>query len=71
MLHFLSVPAEPHLEKAGDVWCVRLSEQNSNTAHVLDCATAGREKINWKAGLDGTEIFTDLCVGNMDPDNKD
>lgn len=35
MLHFLSVPAEPHLEKAGDVWCVRLSKQNSVQTQLM------------------------------------
>lgn len=49
----------------------RTQSKHSSWREVLDYATAGREKKNWKAGLDVTEIFTDLHVGKMDPDNKD
>lgn len=68
-----SVSMQRHIwKKQLMVWWVRLSEQNSvQTQFMKRGATAGREKINWKAGLDVTEIFTDLCVGKMDPDNKD
>lgn len=37
MLHFLSVHAATHLEKAADLWCVRLSKQNSITVYEERC----------------------------------